>query len=62
LIEEIPSASISYIRLERERQTHERIYLLMKERYEEARIQEASQISNVYVIDKSGSKILTDQT
>ena len=53
LIEEIPSTSISYIRLERERQTHERIYLLMKERYEEARIQEASQISNVYVIDKA---------
>lgn len=53
LIEEIPSVSISYIRLERERQTHERIYLLMKERYEEARIQEASQISNVYVIDKA---------
>lgn len=51
LIEDIPSTSISYIRLERERQTHERIYLLMKERYEEARIQEASQISNVYVID-----------
>jgi len=56
LIEEIPSASISYIRLERERQTHERIYLLMKERYEEARIQEASQISNVYVIDKAYPK------
>ncbi|MEA2077637.1 MAG: polysaccharide biosynthesis tyrosine autokinase [Candidatus Marinimicrobia bacterium] len=53
LIEEIPSTSISYIRLERERQTHERIYLLMKERYEEARIQEASQISNVYVIDQA---------
>ena len=53
LIEEIPSTSIQYIRLERERQTHERIYLLMKERYEEARIQEASQISNVYVIDKA---------
>jgi tyrosine-protein kinase Etk/Wzc len=53
LIEEIPSTSISYIQLERERQTHERIYLLMKERYEEARIQEASQISNVYVIDKA---------
>lgn len=53
LIESIPSTSISYIRLERERQTHERIYLLMKERYEEARIQEASQISNVYVIDKA---------
>jgi polysaccharide biosynthesis transport protein len=56
LIEEIPSASISYIRLERERQTHERIYLLMKERYEEARIQEASQISNVYIIDKAVPK------
>ncbi|MBN2780554.1 MAG: polysaccharide biosynthesis tyrosine autokinase [Candidatus Marinimicrobia bacterium] len=53
LIEDIPSTSVSYIRLERERQTHERIYLLMKERYEEARIQEASQISNVYVIDKA---------
>ncbi|RKY55711.1 MAG: hypothetical protein DRP93_02865 [Candidatus Neomarinimicrobiota bacterium] len=58
LIEEIPSASISYIHLERERQTHERIYLLMKERYEEARIQEASQISNVYVIDKAVPKYL----
>lgn len=58
LIEEIPSASISYIRLERERQTHERIYLLMKERYEEARIQEASQISNVYIIDKAVPKYL----
>jgi capsular exopolysaccharide synthesis family protein len=56
LIEQIPSTSISYIRLERERQTHERIYLLMKERYEEARIQEASQISNVYVIDKAVPK------
>ena len=56
LIEEIPSTSISYIQLERERQTHERIYLLMKERYEEARIQEASQISNVYVIDKAVPK------
>jgi capsular exopolysaccharide synthesis family protein len=53
LIEEIPSTNISFIRLERDRQTHERIYLLMKERYEEARIQEASQISNVYVIDQA---------
>ncbi len=53
LIEAIPSANISYIKLERERQTQERIYLLMKERYEEARIQEASQISNVYIIDKA---------
>ncbi|MDZ7822128.1 MAG: hypothetical protein U5N26_10140 [Candidatus Marinimicrobia bacterium] len=33
LIEAIPSANISYIKLERERQTQERIYLLMKERY-----------------------------
>lgn len=53
VIESIPATSISYLHLERERQTHERIYLLMKERYEEARIQEASQISSVYVIDKA---------
>lgn len=53
VIESIPATSISYLHLERERQTQERIYLLMKERYEEARIQEASQISSVYVIDEA---------
>ncbi len=53
IIESIPATNISYLHLERERQTHERIYLLMKERYEETRIQEASQISSVYVIDKA---------
>ena len=53
IIESIPATSISYLHLERERQTQERIYLLMKERYEESRIQEASQISSVYIIDNA---------
>lgn len=57
-IESLPSKNISYIRLEREHQTNEKIYLLMKERYEEARIQEASQIGKVYVIDSAIPNVL----
>jgi len=52
-LERLPQKVISYARLERDRQGNEKLYLLMKQRYEESRITEASQIGNVYVIDEA---------
>jgi capsular exopolysaccharide synthesis family protein len=52
-IDKLPRKIISFARLERDRQVNEKIYLLMKQRYEESRITEASQIGNVHVIDKA---------
>ncbi|MCK5687431.1 polysaccharide biosynthesis tyrosine autokinase [bacterium] len=50
-LEKLPLKIISFARLERERQVNEKLYLLMKQRFEESRITEASQIGSVYVID-----------
>lgn len=52
-LEKLPQVIITFSRLERERLVNENIYMLMKNKYEESRITEASQISNVYVIDQS---------
>ncbi|HBY18875.1 MAG TPA: hypothetical protein DEH00_06860, partial [Candidatus Marinimicrobia bacterium] len=52
-LEKLPQVIITFTRLERERLVNENIYMLMKNKYEESRITEASQISNVYVIDQS---------
>ncbi len=52
-LEKLPEVMITFTRLERERLVNENIYMLMKNKYEESRITEASQISNVYVIDPS---------
>lgn len=52
-LEKLPEVIITFVRLERERVVNENIYMLMKNKYEESRITEASQISNVYVIDQS---------
>ncbi len=52
-LQKLPQVIITFMRLERERLVNENIYMLMKNKYEESRITEASQISNVYVIDQS---------
>ncbi|MDD3807056.1 MAG: GumC family protein, partial [Candidatus Marinimicrobia bacterium] len=52
-LDQLPQVIITYTQLERERLVNENIYILMKNKYEESRITEASQISNVYVIDQA---------
>ncbi len=52
-LEKLPVKVIAYARLERDRQVNEKLYLMMKQRFEESRITEASQIGNVYVVDEA---------
>jgi capsular exopolysaccharide synthesis family protein len=47
----LPEKSLRLARLERSTKTGENIYLMLKEKYEEARIKEAGQIGNVRIID-----------
>ncbi len=48
---QLPEKSLRLARLERSTKTGENIYLMLKEKYEEARIKEAGQIGNVRIID-----------
>ena len=49
----LPEKSLELARLERSTKVGENIYLMLKEKYEEARIKEAGQIGNVRIIDKA---------
>ncbi len=49
----LPEKSLKLARLERSTKVGENIYLMLKEKHEEARIKEAGQIGNVRIIDKA---------
>jgi capsular exopolysaccharide synthesis family protein len=49
----LPEKNLRLARLERSTRASENIYLMLKEKYEEARIKEAGQIGNVRIIDKA---------
>ena len=49
----LPAQSIEYARLERDRLSNEKLYLLLEEKYQEAVISERSIPSNVQVIDEA---------
>ena len=49
----LPEKSLRLARLERSTRAGENIYLMLKEKYEEARIKEAGQIGNVRIVDKA---------
>lgn len=51
LLMELPSREMELARLERERQVNEQIYVMLRTRFEELRIQEATVTSDVRVID-----------
>ena len=50
-LRKLPEKSLQLARLERLYKVNEKIYLMMKEKLEEAKIQEVSQIGNVYIVD-----------
>jgi polysaccharide chain length determinant protein (PEP-CTERM system associated) len=50
---QLPDKSLRLARLERSTKVGENIFLMLKEKYEEARIKEAGQIGNVRIIDKA---------
>lgn len=52
-LESLPRKNIDFIRLKRTQQVNEKLYIMMKEKYEESRISEASKIGSIYVIDKA---------
>jgi polysaccharide chain length determinant protein (PEP-CTERM system associated) len=49
----LPEKSLKLARLERSTKVGENIFLMLKEKHEEARIKEAGQIGNVRIIDKA---------
>ncbi len=49
----LPEKSLQLARLERSTKVGENIFLMLKEKHEEARIKEAGQIGNVRIIDKA---------
>lgn len=52
-LQDLPEKSLQLARLERAAKVNENIYLMMREKFEEARITEAGQIGMVRVIDKA---------
>jgi polysaccharide chain length determinant protein (PEP-CTERM system associated) len=50
---QLPDKSLRLARLERSTKVGENIFLMLKEKYEEARIKEAGQTGNVRIIDKA---------
>jgi polysaccharide chain length determinant protein (PEP-CTERM system associated) len=50
---QLPEKSLKLARLERSTKVGENIFLMLKEKYEEARIKEAGQIGNVRIIDEA---------
>jgi len=50
-LDRLPSSTLEYARLDRERQVNEKYYILMKTKYQESRITEASKITNVRIVD-----------
>ncbi|MAT39967.1 MAG: hypothetical protein CL946_10230, partial [Ectothiorhodospiraceae bacterium] len=49
--EDIPEQSIEFARLERERLSNEKLFMILDERYQEARINEQTTMGNVDVVD-----------
>jgi len=47
----LPAKSLKYARLDRERQVNDKLYMLLKTKYQESRISEASKMSNVRIVD-----------
>jgi len=47
----LPSQTLDFARLERERKLNENLYLTMKQKYEESRITEAGQMGKVRILD-----------
>ncbi|MBO8131556.1 MAG: polysaccharide biosynthesis tyrosine autokinase [Candidatus Marinimicrobia bacterium] len=47
----LPEKSLMYARLDRERQVNDKLYMLLKTKYQESRITEASKMSNVRIVD-----------
>ncbi len=50
-LETIPDQNIQLVRLERNAKVNEDIYLMLKRRYEEAKLQEVAEVGNVSIID-----------
>ncbi|MCF7828774.1 MAG: polysaccharide biosynthesis tyrosine autokinase [Candidatus Marinimicrobia bacterium] len=50
-LESLPQKSLRLARLKRDQQVNEKLFLLMKTKYEETRITEAGQIGNVQIMD-----------
>lgn len=50
-LERLPEKSLRLARLERSAKVDEKIYLMMKEKYEESRITEVGQLGNIRIID-----------
>ncbi len=50
---DIPKKEIDIARLERDRETSEKVYIMLRARYEEMQISEAIQGSEIYVIDEA---------
>jgi capsular exopolysaccharide synthesis family protein len=50
-LEALPGKSLEFARLKRDQQVNENLFILLKNRYEEARITEAGQIGNVSIVD-----------
>ncbi|MFH1213210.1 MAG: polysaccharide biosynthesis tyrosine autokinase, partial [Candidatus Neomarinimicrobiota bacterium] len=50
-LDRLPTSTLEYARLDRDRQVNEKYYILMKTKYQESRITEASKISNVRIVD-----------
>jgi capsular exopolysaccharide synthesis family protein len=50
----IPSQSISFARLERRRQSYDKLFSLLDEKYQEALINEQTTMGNVEIVDKAG--------
>jgi len=50
-LNQLPERSLEFARLERDRQVNEKYYILMKTKYQETRITEASKISNIRIVD-----------
>jgi capsular exopolysaccharide synthesis family protein len=50
-LDTLPSQTLQFARLEREREMNENLYLTMKQRYEESRITEAGQQGKVRILD-----------
>ena len=50
-LESLPQKTLTLARLQRDQQVNEKLFLLMKTKYEETRITEAGQIGNVQIMD-----------
>ncbi len=50
-LNQLPQRSLEFARLDRDRQVNEKYYILMKTKYQESRITEASKISNIRIVD-----------